>query len=403
MTDTALSSARSSAQTAADGAAGRQGASTHANLEPLPATNLNPGSTTIGEEGAHQGHAHGPSAASAAARPMAWVRGWLFCIAALVFAMIVVGGATRLTDSGLSITEWKPISGVIPPLNEAQWQAELQKYRESSEYQLQNRGMSMADFQVIFWWEWAHRLLGRFVGLAVVAPLAAFTLMGVVRGALAWRLWGVGALIGVQGAIGWWMVASGLVDRIDVAPYRLMIHLGMAFMILGVVWLTALDLDPRAPRRAAPGRLNGWAIAFTAMLFGQILLGALVAGSDAGFSRNDWPRMNGEWLPGDYLSLSPVWRNFFENVATVQFNHRLGGYAVALAGLALAVVAWRTASRPVVRRLAVGLALATGAQAVLGVVTLIHAVPIALGLLHQAAAAVLLLLALTLSRASGRA
>jgi cytochrome c oxidase assembly protein subunit 15 len=144
-------------------------------------------------------------------------------------------------------------------------------------------------------------------------------------------------------------------------------------------------------------------MAFTAMLFGQILLGALVAGSDAGFSRNDWPRMNGEWLPGDYLSLSPAWRNFFENVATVQFNHRLGGYAVALAGLALAMFAWRTAARPVVRRLAVGLALATGAQTVLGVVTLIHAVPIALGLLHQAAAAMLLLLALTLWRASRRA
>lgn len=333
---------------------------------------------------------------------LAWVRAWLFFIAALVVAMVVVGGATRLTDSGLSITEWKPISGVIPPLSDVQWQAELEKYRQSSEYQLQNRGMSMADFQVIFWWEWAHRLLGRVVGLAVVLPLIVFTVIGVVRGARAWKLWGIGALIGVQGAIGWWMVASGLVDRIDVAPYRLMVHLGMAFVILGLVWLMALGIDPRAPSLKPPNRVSFWSKAFVGLLFAQILLGALVAGSDAGFSRNDWPTMNGEWFPSDYLAMQPVWHNAFENVATVQFNHRLMGYAVAAAALILAWIAWREARRALVRRLAVGLAIAVAVQVVLGVITLIHAVPLGLGLLHQAAAAGLLLLALTLARASRR-
>ena len=310
---------------------------------------------------------------------------WLLLVAAMVAVMILVGGATRLTDSGLSITEWKPISGALPPMGSDAWAAEFAKYRETAEYRLQNQGMRLSQFQSLYWWEWGHRLLGRLIGLVFAGPFLIFLTSGRLRGrALACT--GLLALGGAQGAIGWWMVQSGLTDRLDVAPYRLAVHLGVAFLILGgALWLGLERFW------AAQGGSGAWpkaVAAFLVLLCLQILAGAAVAGSDAGKAFADWPTIGGAWVPRDYAALQPFWHNLFENHAAVQFNHRTLGYLAGLAALGLGVGVGRLGPYRA-RRWALALAGVALAQAGLGVAVVVHVAPLSLSLLHQGGAVAL--------------
>jgi cytochrome c oxidase assembly protein subunit 15 len=319
------------------------------------------------------------------------VRVWLLLVAALVFAMIVVGGATRLTDSGLSITEWQPLLGAIPPLTEADWLAAFEKYKAIPEYSIVNAGMSLDAFKAIYWWEWAHRFLGRFIGLAFALPFLVFWLTGRLSGGLALKCLGVFALGGLQGAIGWYMVKSGLVDRIDVSQYRLALHLLTAFSILALLIWLALDAGPagvRARLRAVtPGQRRA-AIALFVLIFVQSGLGALVAGLKAGHAFNTWPDMNGQLVPDGLAALEPWYLNFFENITTVQFDHRLVAYAVVAFALAHLVSLARTADDERVVGTAGLLAASLVGQMLLGIWTLLAGVPLSLGLAHQAGAAV---------------
>jgi cytochrome c oxidase assembly protein subunit 15 len=324
------------------------------------------------------------------------VQVWLMSVAFLVLCMIVVGGATRLTDSGLSITEWKPILGAIPPLTEAHWLEALDKYRQIPEYHLVNKGMSLDEFKFIYWWEWSHRFLGRLVGLAFAIPLTFFAARGMLRPGTLPKYLGVLALGGLQGAIGWYMVSSGLVDRVDVSHYRLALHLSVAFLILGLlVWL-AMDLsaEDRQSRTAAlPANAVILASAIVAIVYAQVALGAFVAGLKAGLAYNTWPLMNGQLIPDDLFAMSPWLINFVENATTVQFNHRLVAYTVVALGLWQAVAIWRTGTSGTIRMSALLLGAALLTQMTLGIVTLLHAVPIGLGIAHQGLAAVVLAIA----------
>ncbi len=318
------------------------------------------------------------------------IRAWLFIVAALVLAMAVVGAATRLTDSGLSITEWLPLLGAIPPLTDADWAEAFEKYKAIPEYQRVNHGMTLAEFKPIFWWEWGHRFLGRFIGLAVAGPFLFFWLKGWLDRPLTVRLIGLFLLGGLQGAAGWYMVRSGLVDRVDVSQYRLALHLTLAAVIFAwTAWL-ALSVGRREGAAAPPG--IGWAaIGLIALLFLQIAAGAFVAGLDAGLSHNTWPLMDGALVPDGLFVMLPWHANLFENVLTVQFDHRLLAYVLAIWIGLMAIRAWRAdaASSPS----ATVLVVAVLAQIALGVWTLLGAVPIGLGLLHQAGAFLLLGLA----------
>lgn len=324
------------------------------------------------------------------------VRLWLWFIAALLLAMITVGGATRLTDSGLSITEWQPLLGTIPPLTEAHWQEALEKYRQIPQYQLINKGMSLEEFKFIYWWEWGHRFLGRIIGLAFALPLAVFWFMGALRPGYPAKLTGVLALGGLQGVIGWYMVKSGLVDRVDVSQYRLALHLTVAFVILAlVVWLARNLLFTEGERhRAAKSQ---WASVLAplivAAMFLQVMLGAFVAGLKGGLVYNTWPIMNGDIVPYDLLAIEPWYLNPFENPVMAQFNHRLLAYAITVMA---ALELWRVlrSNAPqVVKGSAILLAAGILAQVALGIWTLLAAVPIGLGIAHQAVAAVVLMIA----------
>ena len=316
------------------------------------------------------------------------VRIWLLVIAAFVYAMILVGGATRLTDSGLSITEWKPVTGVLPPLDAEAWAEEFQKYKDlTAEYALQNKGMSLAEFKQIFWWEWGHRLLGRFVGVVFLLPFLAFWALGWTTAGLRTRLWGVFALGGLQGFIGWWMGSSGVggTTRVDVAPYRLMTHFSLALLIIcGAVWVwLSIGQSQRNinDRRALP-----WAIALLCVASLQMMLGALVAGLDAGRTYTDWPLMDGNFIPKSYWVGGLGVRNLFENVATAQFNHRIVAYILIILA---ATAVWRVKDAAAnIFRVILGLVIA---QALLGIYTLINAAPLWYGLAHQALGAVLLI------------
>ena len=311
---------------------------------------------------------------------------WLAAVVGLVLVMIVVGGLTRLTDSGLSIVEWRPVTGIMPPLTASGWEAELEKYRQIPEYQLQNRGMSMAEFQFIYWWEWGHRFLGRLVGLVFFVPFVAFWMRGWLRRDLNLRLLILFGLGGLQGFIGWWMVSSGLTERVDVSHYRLATHLGMAFIILGLGWWTMQDaFDGKS---APPPWRGGSALGAVVLvaLFGQILLGALVSGLDAGRMHNTWPLMDGQIVPLDYGALSPWYVDAFENRASVQFHHRLGGYLVLALGLFWVLRLWRTVA---LRLLALALSVILIWQVVLGIGTLLMGSPLWAAALHQFSAAVL--------------
>ena len=329
-----------------------------------------------------QGRAHVPAPAAATARGARAIAAWLLACCALVALMVLVGGVTRLTHSGLSIVEWQPLVGALPPLGDAAWQAEFAKYRQTPEYRLVNSGMTLAEFKGIFWWEYFHRLLGRLIGLAFFVPLAWFWLRGRLERALAWKLVGVLVLGALQGALGWYMVKSGLVDDPRVSQFRLTAHLGLAFLIFGaMLWIALGLLFPRRTAAAgAPGRL---AAAVAALVFAQVLLGGLVAGIRAGKAYNTFPLMNGHLVPPETFMLEPWWRNFFYNMATVQLDHRL------VAWLLLALVAWLWArvawidAGPRARVTANLLVAAFAAQFALGACTLLAAVPVALGAAHQ--------------------
>ncbi|MEM6694175.1 MAG: heme A synthase [Pseudomonadota bacterium] len=327
------------------------------------------------------------------------IRVWLQSLFLLVVLMIAVGGATRLTDSGLSITEWRPVTGALPPLSAEEWQLEFDKYREIPEYQLQNKGMSLAEFKVIYWWEWGHRQLGRFIGL--VWGLGFFTFLALRRIPTGWtgRLLLLGAFGGLQGAIGWWMVASGLTGTmVDVASYRLATHLGLAFVILGLIaWniveLGRTDRDLIQARRAREPGLRRLGTILCVFTFVQILLGAFVAGIDAGRAYTDWPLMSGGFFPPNMWDFSPVWRNFFENSGLVQFIHRTSGYLLLLFGLYTWYVSRRSPNQAT-RRAFDWATLVLFSQMIIGIVTLINAAPVTLALMHQFCAVVLWVLVL---------
>jgi cytochrome c oxidase assembly protein subunit 15 len=343
-----------------------------------------------------------PNPASAqSVRPRA-VQLWLYAVAALIFLTLIVGGATRLTESGLSITEWKPVTGVLPPVSERGWRDEFAKYREIPQYRELNRGMTIDQFKTIYWWEWTHRLLARTVGAAFLLPMLFFLWRGMVPSGLKARLWlifGAGAALG---AVGWWMVSSGLAGsaRVSVSQYRLAFHLTLACAIYAAIVWTARGMSPRTETPVLPRiRISALGIAILVLL--QIYLGALVAGLDAGRSFNTWPLIDGSFIPSATRLWfeAPWWRNLFENVLTVQFNHRMVAYTIWVLVLLHAEDAWGSAAlRP-----AFGLVILVTAQAALGITALLNVVPLGLSLLHQGLAVVVLTAAVLHAEALHRA
>ena len=314
---------------------------------------------------------------------------WLFVMCGLVAAMVIVGGATRLTDSGLSITEWRPVTGAIPPLSETAWLDEFEKYKTIPEYETVNFGMSLEEFKVIYWWEWGHRFLGRVIGLAFLFPLLFFVVTKQTTRPLALKLFGLFLLGGLQGALGWYMVQSGLAERIDVSQYRLAAHLSLAVILFALMFWLALDLWPSA-KIAAPRGLFFGATALSAGVFAQMMLGAFVAGLRGGRTFNTWPLMDGKFFPDGYFAGAPGFNDLFETIAAAQFNHRIGAYLVAASALWFWFAARKTQAAPRARLVLA----AVGLQIVLGVWTLLAATPISLGLLHQAGALGVLAIAL---------
>ena len=323
---------------------------------------------------------------------------WLYAWCAMLVALVVIGGVTRLTESGLSITEWKPVSGVLPPLSHAAWEAEFAKYQQIPEYREKNAGMTLGQFQRIFFWEYLHRLWARLLGLAFALPLAWFVVTKRVRGPLARRLALILVLIGAQGALGWYMVRSGLVDRVDVSQYRLAAHLALALAIYALALWTAAGLS-RAPGTAGDPRLVRPAALFAAYVFLTIIAGAFVAGLDAGHAWNTFPWMGGSFVPAGYGQLTPAWRNAFDNPAAVQFHHRWLGLGALAGALGVALLA-RRSGVAAVRRGGWYLLGAAGVQVALGLATLLLAVPIPVAALHQFGAVILLTSALLLAHAS---
>jgi cytochrome c oxidase assembly protein subunit 15 len=315
---------------------------------------------------------------------------WLFAVAVLVFAMVILGGTTRLTNSGLSITEWKPIRGVIPPLNDADWSSEFSHYQRIPQYQLLNRGMSLQAFKGIYWWEWAHRLLGRLVGVAFVIPFLAFLRLKKIPSALIWRCWLLLALGGLQGLVGWWMVSSGLAARVEVAPERLTVHLGLALVVFCLLVLTGLEAWNGPARPVVRPRWPLYSALLAAGVFLQILLGGLVAGNRAGLVYNDWPLMNGRLFPADYLQ-GGFWRSALHSQAAVQLHHRLGAYLLFACAWIVAALARRSPWVPETGRiLALAVAVLVTVQAGLGITTLMMGDPLGLAVIHQAFAALVL-------------
>ncbi len=322
---------------------------------------------------------------------------WLWFTAFVVFALIVVGGVTRLTDSGLSITQWKPISGALPPLSHQAWLDEFALYQRIPQYRLVNPDMTVESFKSIYWWEWSHRLLGRAVGLVFAVPLAVFLIRRQIPRRLILPCLAMLGLGGLQGLVGWWMVSSGLSERVSVAPERLTIHLGLALLLfVSLIW-TGLSAFAGAPRQSAVGPWKRMTLIFLGAVYLQCLLGALVAGNDAGLVYNDWPLFNGAWWPQDYLGAN-LWATIAHSHGAVQAHHRLLAYAIFAAGVAMGAVAAR--SRIVdrqTRMIAVGVSAVVAVQAVVGVATLMAAVPVWLGALHQAGGAASLAVATMLA------
>ena len=317
---------------------------------------------------------------AATARPRA-LAFWLFAVAGLIVLMVLVGGVTRLTESGLSITQWKPISGIIPPLSEAAWQAEFENYKRIPEYTQLNQGMTLAGFKAIFFWEYLHRLLGRLIGMAFALPLIWFAVKWQIPKGYGWRLVGLLILGGMQGAVGWWMVKSGLSVRTDVSHIRLAVHLLLALAILAAIVWTALDLL-RHPE--PPARLTRLSAGVGAILFVQLLFGALVAGLNAGLVTNEWPLMNGTLYPGPTQSGRTFFDALFNDPAVVHFVHRWWAW-VAVAGLIVLARAVRASDR----RASIAIHSAFGLQILLGIATVMTGVNIVLAVLHQVTGALL--------------
>jgi cytochrome c oxidase assembly protein subunit 15 len=329
------------------------------------------------------------------------IRIWLVTLFLLVATMIAVGGMTRLTDSGLSITEWRPVTGAIPPLDAATWESEFEKYRAIPEYQLQNKGMSLEEFKVIYWWEWGHRQLGRVIGLVWFLGFVGFLVTRNIPAGWTGRLLGLGALGGLQGAIGWWMVSSGLTGTmLDVKSYRLATHLGLAFVILGLIaWYVFLlgrsEAELMQARRGREAKLFSMTTGLMHFAFLQILLGALVAGIDAGRAFPTWPDMNGSFFPADAFYVPdgnggslPIWHAFFENPGLVQFMHRMSGYLLAV----FAVVVWlrgRKSAHGVTRAAYHAVLAAMAVQVGLGIAAVLTAAHVHVAITHQIAAVIL--------------
>jgi heme a synthase len=330
------------------------------------------------------------------------IAAWLLVCCAILFSLIVLGGVTRLTGSGLSITDWRPVTGILPPFSEQAWQGEFDLYRASPEYQKVNRGMSMAEFKVIYGYEYAHRLLARMLGLVFAVPLLWFWLRGRIPQRLRWPLVGLLGLGMLQGYMGWFMVASGLVDIPRVSPYRLAAHLSLALIIYAVMFWLALGLL-RPHRAPAPAGVRRGLQPLLLVVAVTILSGAFVAGLKAGFVYNTFPLMAGQWVPDGLLHLEPAWRNWFENPATVQFTHRLLGIGTLVLVLFLWVRALRLPLSSTQRAAFHGLAAVAILQATLGIKTLLMFVPVSLGAAHQGGAVILLSAVLFALYESGRA
>lgn len=323
---------------------------------------------------------------------------WLLAVAALVFLMVVVGGITRLTESGLSIVRWEPVSGILPPIGEEAWASEFAAYKQSPQYQLVNVGMSLDEFKNIYFWEYVHRLLGRIIGFAFALPLLWFAWKRAIPSGYRWKLVALLVLGGLQGAIGWWMVASGLVDRPDVSHIRLAVHLLMALAIFGALLWVALDLLRLArDGDVRPARMPTAAIWMLSLLFLQFLFGAYVAGLDAGYAYSSWPKMGDQWFPADAPMLEPFLRNFADNPIMVQFVHRWLAFAVAAAAFVLARDAWRAGHR----QSAVALIGAVTVQILLGIYTLLSGVELWIAASHQGMAVLLLAAALVAAHRLG--
>jgi heme a synthase len=322
------------------------------------------------------------------------VRWWLVSIAALIAIMVLVGGATRLTESGLSIVEWKPVTGTLPPFSQEQWTQAFEAYKTIPQYRELNAGMSLAEFKTIFWWEWSHRLLGRVIGVAYLLPFLWFLWRGALSAELRRRLWLIFGLGALQGGVGWWMVASGLSQRVEVSQYRLATHLVLALLIFAAVVWTLRRLADR-PRPAASSRLKMTGVALVVLTFVQLYLGALVAGLRAGRVYNTWPDIDGALIPSAARLFfeAPWWRNLFDNALTVQFEHRMTAYLLFALALLHALDAVRSRAGAAAVSGALWLAAAITLQATLGILTLLNQVPTYLALAHQAVAIAVLTLA----------
>ena len=333
-------------------------------------------------------------------RTVAW---WLLGCCALVFAIVVVGGITRLTHSGLSITEWQPIVGTLPPLSAADWEAAFAKYRETPEYREVNRGMTLAAFKGIFWWEYAHRLLGRLIGVAFLLPFLWFLARRRIPPGYGWPLAGVFLLGGLQGALGWYMVKSGLVADPRVSQFRLTAHLSLAFLIFGaMLWIALSLLLPVRARLDSPAlrSVRRWAFGIVLLVLAMVVTGGFVAGIRAGFAYNTFPLMNGALVPPEIVMLEPAWKNFFWNMATVQFDHRLGAWLLFFLA---PIVLWKVHKAPGIptraKRGGNALVAMLALQIAVGIATLLLVVPLPLAALHQAGAVVVFALALNLAHA----
>jgi len=316
---------------------------------------------------------------------------WLLAIAALIALMVVVGGLTRLTESGLSITEWRPITGAIPPLSAADWEREFALYRETTQYQQINQGMDLASFKTIYLWEWGHRFLGRVLGFVFLIPFAYFLARRRIDGKLGIRLGVIFLLGAAQGALGWWMVQSGLADRVSVSQYRLAAHLGLAFLLFGYILWTAFEvLGVKRTSLPQLQRYRAYAFLIAGLVFAQILLGAIVAGLDAGLAYSSWPTFGGWWIPPGLYDMAPWWLNHFENHALTHFQHRNIGYIIAALGIAQFVILKRAAPDKPVRMAAAHVMAFTLVQVCLGIFTVVTSVALPLAALHQVFALALL-------------
>ncbi len=326
------------------------------------------------------------------------VSGWLFLVMVLVIVMILVGGATRLTNSGLSITEWNLVSGTLPPMSAEAWATEFEKYQQIPEFSQEHPDMDLTGFKFIYFMEWTHRQLGRLIGLAYVIPLLIFAGLQWISPGRALRFFNIFLLILLQGAIGWWMVKSGLTgDRIDVAPYRLAVHLGLAFIILGCLYWTWRDQKQDWPIVLANAKFKTRTAILVWLIFLQIILGALVAGSHAGLTYNTWPMMDGRLVPSGLFVLTPWWKNIFENVAAIQFNHRMLAYILFVVSF-LTYLTARRLRKPRMRRATGIVFMFVTLQMILGIVALLKFIELPYALAHQAGAIVVFLSALSAAR-----